>query len=67
MKLLLDTRGRTLIDDPENFLFSATSVWEVLIKCGLGREDFKADARRLRRCLLDNGHSELPLVGVGED
>ena len=78
MKLLLDThlllwaageprrlskRARTLIDNPDNeLLFSAASLWEVAIKCGLGREDFKVDARLLRRGLLDNGYSELPII-----
>jgi PIN domain nuclease of toxin-antitoxin system len=78
MKLLLDThlllwaageprrlskRARTLIDDPDNeLLFSAASLWEVAIKRGLGREDFKVDARLLRRGLLDNGYSELPIM-----
>ena len=78
MKLLLDThlllwaagepkrrskQARTLIDNPENeLLFSAASLWEVAIKRGLGREDFKVDARLLRRGLLDNGYSELPII-----
>ena len=78
MKLLLDThlllwaagepkrlskQARTLIDNPDNeLLFSAASVWEVAIKRGLGREDFKVDARLLRRGLLDNGYSELPII-----
>jgi PIN domain nuclease of toxin-antitoxin system len=78
MKLLLDThlllwaagepqrlskRARTLIGNPENeLLFSAASLWEVAIKRGLGREDFKVDARLLRRGLLDNGYTELPIV-----
>ena len=77
MKLLLDThlllwaagephrlsrQARTLIDDPDNeLLFSAASLWEVAIKRGLGREDFTVDARLLRRGLLDNGYSELPI------
>jgi PIN domain nuclease of toxin-antitoxin system len=77
MKLLLDTHlllwaagrpdrlpkeGRALIEAPENELFfSAASLWEIVIKRGLGREDFKADARLLRRGLLDNGYSELPI------
>lgn len=77
MKLLLDTHlllwaagqperlsdeARALIQAPENELFfSAASVWEVVIKRGLGREDFKVDARLLRRGLLDNGYSELPI------
>ena len=51
-----------LIDSPENELFfSAASIWEVDIKSGLGRGDFKADARVLRRGLLDNGYGELPV------
>ena len=78
MKLLLDThlllwaagepkrlskQARTLIDNPDNeLLFSAASLWEVAIKRGVGREDFKVDARLLRRGLLDNGYSELPII-----
>jgi len=78
MKILLDThlllwaaseprrlskQARMLIDNPQNeVLFSAASLWEVAIKCGLGREDFKVDARLLRRGLLDNGYSELPIM-----
>ena len=77
MKLLLDTHlllwaagepdrlsanARTLIDAPENELFfSAASLWEIVIKRGLGRGDFQVDARLLRRGLLDNGYSELPI------
>jgi PIN domain nuclease of toxin-antitoxin system len=77
LKLLLDThlllwaagepkrlskQARTLIDNPDNvLLFSAASLWEVAIKRGLGREDFKVDARLLRRGLLDNGYGELPI------
>jgi len=34
---------------------------KVVIKRGLGRADFKVDARLLRRGLLDNGYSELPI------
>lgn len=78
MKLLLDTHvliwaagfpdrvspeGRDLIANIENELFfSAASLWEVAIKSALGREDFTVDARLLRRGLLDNGYSELPVV-----
>lgn len=77
MKLLLDTHlllwaagrsdrlsadARALIQAEENQLFfSAASLWEIVIKRGLGREDFKVDARLLRRGLLDNGYSELPI------
>ncbi|MGC2109634.1 MAG: type II toxin-antitoxin system VapC family toxin [Candidatus Korobacteraceae bacterium] len=78
MKLLLDThlllwaageperlsaRARRLINDVHNeLLFSAASLWEVAIKCGLGRKDFRVDARLLRRGLLDNGYNELPII-----
>jgi len=79
MKFLLDThlllwaageprrlskQARTLIANPGNdLLFSAASLWEVVIKSGLDRDDFKVDARLLRRGLLDNGYSELPVIG----
>jgi PIN domain nuclease of toxin-antitoxin system len=78
MKLLLDTHlllwaagepGRlpadalALIDDPANeLIFSAASIWEVAIKCRLGRDDFRVDLRLLRRGLLDNNYSELPVT-----
>ena len=75
MKLLLDTHlllwaagepqrlsatATALIEDPANELvFSAASLWEVAIKCQLGRNDFRVDPRLLRRSLLDNGYLEL--------
>jgi hypothetical protein len=36
---------------------SAASLWEIAIKRGLGRADFRVDAL-LRRGLLDNGYGE---------
>ncbi len=78
MKLLLDTQlllwaagqpnrlstaAKKLIDAPANeLIFSAASIWEVAIKRGLGRSDFQADPRLLRRGLLDNGYGELPIL-----
>ena len=78
MKLLLDTHlllwaaqgleklpavAQTLMSEPENELFfSVASLWEVVIKRGLDREDFKVDPRLLRRSLLDNGYLELPIL-----
>ena len=78
MKLLLDThlllwaagnperlskKARALIEKDEHELFfSSASLWEIVIKRNLGRDDFKADARILRRGLLDNGYSELPIA-----
>ncbi len=59
----LPASARRLIKDLDNQpLFSAASLWEIAIKSGLGRKDFRADARLLRRGLLDNGYSELPIT-----
>jgi PIN domain nuclease of toxin-antitoxin system len=79
VKLLLDTHlllwaagqperlpaaARELIDDANNqLMFSVASLWEVAIKSGLGRDDFRVDARLLRRGLLDNGYDELAITG----
>ena len=41
---------------------SAASLWEIAIKNSLGREDFRVEPRLLRRALLDNGYTELPLT-----
>ena len=78
MKLLLDTHlllwaagtperlsnaARAMIEAAENEpYFSAASLWEIAIKRGLGRADFQADPRLLRRGLLDNGYTELPIL-----
>jgi PIN domain nuclease of toxin-antitoxin system len=78
MKLLLDTHillwaagqpeklsesARTLLTKSENALFfSAASIWEIVIKLGLGREDFKVDPRRLRKMLIVHGYTELPVT-----
>jgi PIN domain nuclease of toxin-antitoxin system len=78
MKLLLDTHlllwaagqpeslsdaARSLMVDPDNvLLFSAASLWEVAIKHGLGRPDFRVDPRLLRRGLIDNGYGELAIT-----
>lgn len=80
MKLLLDTHvllwaagqpenlssaARQQLEAPENeLLFSAASLWEIAIKHGLGRNDFRAAPRLLRRGLLDNGYIELPITSA---
>ena len=80
MTLLLDTHvllraagaperlpddARALLEDPSGELvFSAASLWEVAIKNGLGRVDFSVDPRLLRRGLLENGYTELPVTGA---
>jgi PIN domain nuclease of toxin-antitoxin system len=80
LKLLLDTHlllwsagqpdrlsaaACALLDDPHNnLLFSSASLWEIAIKRGLGRDDFRVDPRLLRRGLMDNGYSELAITGA---
>jgi len=78
VKLLLDTQlllwaagqperlsaaARRLLNNPRNELFFSTaSLWEIAIKHTLGRDDFRAEPRVLRRGLLDNGYAELPIT-----
>jgi len=51
------------LTSPENSLFfSAASIWEIVIKLGLGREDFKVDPHRLRKMLVVHGYTELPVT-----
>jgi PIN domain nuclease of toxin-antitoxin system len=59
----LSKAARAMIDDEGNeLLFSVGSLWEVSIKRGLGRKDFNADPRLLRRALLDHGYEELVIA-----
>lgn len=78
MKLLLDTHillwaagepeklsgsARTLLMAPENILFfSVASIWEIVVKLGLGREGFRVDPQRLRKMLVVHGYVELPVT-----
>ena len=78
MRLLLDTHillwaagepeklsagTRTLLSTSDNSLFfSAASIWEIVIKLKLGREDFKIDPYRLRKMLVVHGYEELPVT-----
>ena len=78
MKLLLDTHiilwaagqpdklsesAREMLVDTGNILFfSAASIWEVVIKRRLDRDDFKVDPYRLRKMLVMNDYSELPVA-----
>ncbi|MGS0892862.1 type II toxin-antitoxin system VapC family toxin [Burkholderia stagnalis] len=80
MKLLLDTRlilwaaadaaqlpdrARTLIEDSAHtLLFRVTSLWEIVVKRGLDRDDFQVDPHVLRRNLLDAGYVELPVTSA---
>jgi len=80
MKLLIDThlllwaaqganrlppKARTLMGDCDNeLLFSVASLWEIVIKNRLGRDDFKVDPRLFRRGLLDNGYIEVGIASA---
>lgn len=56
---------RELLNNPATEpAYSAASLWEVAIKSELGRADFLVDPRLLRRGLLENGYSELPVTGA---
>ena len=60
----LPPKAADLIQDETNqLLFSAASLWEVAIKAGLNRPDFKISAGRFRRALFENGYDELPISG----
>ncbi len=78
MRLLLDTHlllwaagqpdrlpaeARNLLQDPlHDLIFSVASLWEITIKRGLGRADFRVEPRVLRRGLRDHGYRELPIT-----
>jgi PIN domain nuclease of toxin-antitoxin system len=80
MRLLLDTHillwaaneperlsaaTRALVENPNNdVVFSAISIWEIAIKTGRGRDDFRLHAGFFRRGLFDNGYTELPRTGA---
>lgn len=75
MTLLLDTHlllwaagdPRQLSSKAQNFLcnpatelmFSAASIWEIVIKSALGRSDFCVEPQQLWEGLIQNDYSEL--------
>jgi PIN domain nuclease of toxin-antitoxin system len=75
MKLLLDThlllwaaadklpkKAKELIIDETNILlFSAASIWEIVIKNNLKYPDFQVDAFMLHNGLLNNGYVEVAI------
>lgn len=80
MKFLLDTHlllwaaamperlspaAREIFDDAASeIVFSVGSIWEVAIKNGLGRADFRVDPRLLRQEFLGAGYQELTITGL---
>jgi len=77
MKLLLDTHillwaaadelppeaARYIKDMANTLLFSPASLWEIVIKRGLGRTDFVVDPASLYSGLLSAGYQELAVTG----
>ena len=77
MKLLVDTHillwaasgelppeaARYILDMENTLFFSPASIWEVVIKRGLGREDFVVDPASLYSGLIGAGYQELPITG----
>jgi PIN domain nuclease of toxin-antitoxin system len=76
MRLLLDTNtilfdsqnelpkeATKLLDDAHNQLFfSSVSIWELVIKKGTHRDNFKPDPFTIYTGLLDDGFIELPIT-----
>ena len=78
MKLLLDTHillwaagqpdklspsaQEMLLDSRNTLFFSSASIWEVVIKRCLGRDNFKVDPYRLRKMLILNHYIELAIT-----
>jgi len=61
----LSRKTRSLLSDSRNsLLFSAVSLWEIVIKQTIGREDFDVDPRLLRRGLIDNGYNEIAITST---
>lgn len=61
----LSSQARDILHNPENsLLFSAASIWEITIKRGLGRSDFRVEPEVLKRGLVENGYSELPITSM---
>ena len=80
MRLLVDTHlllwavaesrrlpkgARQLLEDPANeVLFSAASLWEIVIKANLRRPHFRVDVALLRPALQEMGFGELAVSGA---
>ena len=51
-----------LLEDPMNTpVFSVASLWELVLKRGLDRPDFRLEPPLLRQALLEAGWRELPV------
>lgn len=61
----LSARSRQILSDERNELwFSVVPVWEIVIKSGLGRDDFRVDPTAIRDRALRAGYRDLPVRGT---
>ncbi len=61
----LSEQARAVLSEAGNSLvFSVASLWEIAIKRALDRPGFQVDPHLLRRGLLDNGYTDLPVTSV---
>ncbi len=58
----LSSKAQNLLGDPATeLMFSTASIWEIVIKSALDRDDFRVDPQRFRNGLIQNGYSELEI------
>ncbi len=53
-----------LLDPANEVYYSAASLWEIAIKSGLRRKDFRIDLDALMKALRASGFLELPITAV---
>lgn len=53
-----------VLDPANDIYFSAASLWEIAIKRGLRREDFRIDLDALMAALRESGFLELPIAAM---
>ena len=60
---VLPPETQTLLQDPGTIVyFSAASLWEIAIKCSLGRDDFNFLPEDIHQLALQTGFTELPVA-----
>lgn len=61
----LPRQTRNMLEDRANTLvFSVVSIWEIAIKCGLGRPEFQLEPLGFRNDLIANGLEELLITSA---
>jgi PIN domain nuclease of toxin-antitoxin system len=53
-----------VLDPANDIYFSAASLWEIAIKRGLRRDDFRIDLDALMAALRESGFLELPIAAT---